>query len=87
MIKEVFMEEKKKAMTKKELTSFLAEIETQLVDSDQNCLHSMLALNEILRQPNASKLLDKGLKTQAKDLWLKIKSTGVELEDPPILFS
>ena len=76
----------KKSMTKKEVTAFLAEIENQIVDSDQNYLHSMLALNEVLRQPNAHKVLDKGLKEQARDLWLKIKSTGLELEDPPILF-
>lgn len=78
---------KKKQMTKKEITSFLSEIEQQVIASDKNYLHSMLALNEILRQPNTGKLLDKALKDQAKDLWAKIKSTGIELEDPPILFS
>lgn len=80
-------ETKKKQMTKKELTSFLAEIEKQVVASDKNYLPSMLALNEVLRQPNAAKLLDKALKDQARDLWVKIKSTGLELTDPPILFS
>lgn len=75
-----------KVYTKQELESFVTEISKQVVGSTTAFMHSMLALNHILRQPNAAELLDDELREQLKDLWIKLKSMGLQLNDPPILF-
>jgi len=72
--------------TKKELAEFLEKIAENVIDQDKSYIHSMLALDRVFRQPNAEKLLDENLKEQARDLWLQIKSTGIQITDPPILF-
>ncbi len=79
-------EETSKVYTKKELEAFVAEIGRKVVDKEPAYLHSMLAMNHILRQPNLSELLDKDLREQLKDIWLKLKTTGLHLQDPPVLF-
>ena len=75
-----------KQFTKKELEAFLSDIACQVVEGGAPPIHSIIALDRILRQPNSHEILDDGLKSQARDLWVKVKSSGFELEDPPILF-
>jgi len=75
-----------KIYTRKELEAFIVEIAAKVVDKEPAYLHSMLAMNHILRQPNLHELLDADLKEQLKDIWLKLKTTGLQLQDPPILF-
>lgn len=72
--------------TKEELASFLEIISRKLDTSDDSYLHSMLALNYILRQQNATVMLDENLKQMAREVWKKIQSAGITLKDPPILF-
>lgn len=78
--------ESNKKLTKKDITSFLADISENLETSSNGCIHSVLALNNLLRQPNAEKLFDEATKKQAQEIWVKIKSTGLQLGDPPLLF-
>lgn len=75
-----------KVYTRAEVQEVLDEIAKRFVASGSAYMHSMLLLNHILRLPNASEIFDDGLKDQAKDLWLKVKSTGLQLTDPPLLF-
>ena len=75
-----------KALTKRDVVGFLADISEQIEDSQGNYLHSLIALNEILNQPNADKLFDTELKAKAKEIWIQLKSSGLELNDPPLLF-
>lgn len=84
--KDVAPVEATKLYTKKEFEAFAAEIARKVVDKEPAYLHSMLAMNHILRQPNLPEVLDADLKDQLKDLWLKLKTTGLNLQDPPILF-
>ncbi len=72
--------------SKDEVRSYLAELEKRVIDSEGAYLHSILALNHLLRLPNAAELIDDKMKAQMKDLWLKLKSTGIKLADPPLLF-
>jgi hypothetical protein len=78
--------EQQKAYSRADVQKYLAEIEQQVISSNEAYLHSVVALNEILRLPNASEILDEELKTQCRDIWIKLKSTGIQLNDPPILF-
>ena len=71
---------------KQEVKAFLADISEQVDNSQGSYLHSMLALNELIRQPNAEKIFDETLKRQAREIWIKIKGAGAELNEPPFLF-
>jgi hypothetical protein len=84
MTKKNNSEEKK--YTKKEIASFLTNISEKISEGDAGNFHAMLALNNLFRLPNASDLFDKKLKEQAKELWMKLKVTGLHLADPPLLF-
>lgn len=77
---------KERLYTKQEIENFVAEISRQVVGSSTAYMHAMLALNHILRQSNAEEFLDHDVKEQIKDLWIKLKSMGLQLNDPPILF-
>lgn len=74
------------AYSKKEVQAFLADIAEKVVDSHGSYLHSILALNHLMRLPNASELFDEALKEQGRDLWLQLKSVGLQITDPPLLF-
>lgn len=72
--------------TRKHVQEALSTIAARVVESQSAYMHAMLLLNELLRLPNARELFDDDLKEQARDLWLKVKSTGLQLNDPPLLF-
>ena len=76
----------KKALSRAEVSQYLTDIAKKILDTKGANLHSMLALNDLLRQPDANDLFTGELKDQARDVWLKLKSTGMQLTDPPILF-
>ena len=75
-----------KVYTKKELADFLETIDERLNSTDDSYMHSILAFNHILRQPNAAELLDEPMRKSAREIWVKIKSMGIMLNDPPLLF-
>lgn len=75
-----------KVYTKREVQLFVADVSKRVLEPGTSHLHSVLALNHMLRQSNMPELLDADLKEQMKDLWIKLKSTGMQLNDPPILF-
>lgn len=79
-------EAQKKLLSRTEVAAYLTDIAKKILDTKSSNLHSMLALNDLLRQPNANELFTGELKDQAKDIWLKLKSTGLQVNDPPILF-
>ena len=75
-----------KKYTRAEIQAFLADIAERVVDSDPAILHSVIALNHLLRQPEAKELFDDDIREQLADLWLKIKASGLHLDNPPLLF-
>lgn len=73
--------------TASELREFLDDISAKIVAASPSYLHPVIALNHLLTQPNAQALFaDEELKQQARDIWIKAKSTGLQLNDPPLLF-
>lgn len=75
-----------KKTTKRELTAYLSDLNAQLEESPGNTLHSMVFFNQLLRDPEATKHLDDDLKIQAREIWTRLKESGLELNEPPILF-
>ena len=85
--KEAKLPELEKASIDKEgIRNTLESVARSVVGTQSSYMHSMILLDNLCRLPNARELFDDDLKEQAKDLWLKIKSTGLQLNDPPLLF-
>ncbi len=72
--------------TREDVKRFVSDISKRILESNSGYLHSLITLNTLLRLPNAEDLLDVELKNQLRDLWTKLKSTGLQITDPPILF-
>lgn len=71
-------------MTREDVQRTLERLAASVVDS--HFIQSMILLDHVLRQPNSRELFDAEMREQARDLWLKMKSTGLKLNDPPLLF-
>ena len=72
--------------SKEEIQAYLTELEKRVIESEGSYLHSILALDKLLRLPNAEEVIDEQMKSQMRDLWIKLKSSGIKLADPPLLF-
>ena len=78
--------DEQKTYTREEIKVFLADIAQRVLRSDAPLTHSLVAIDRLLRLPNAAELFDEDIKRQLRDLWIKLKSTGLQLSDPPMLF-
>lgn len=72
--------------TKEEVKMFLSDLRERSLETNGGMLHILISLNQMLRSPNANELFTEDLKTQARELWAKLKTAGVQLSDPPLLF-
>ena len=79
-------ETKSQTMTKKEVKTYLADISEKLAEAELPHLHTLVALDRLFRLPNAREIFDEDLSSQAKQLWHKLKASGIDLTDPPLLF-
>ena len=55
-----------KKYTKKELKGFVADLTDKVENSNSAYLHSLIAINQILRSPQIDSILDDALKVQLK---------------------
>jgi len=80
-------EEKAALNTKAELKTFLTSVRDQLFTSAAPPIHSVTALQYVFRLDNVYELFDKANKEIAKEIWVKLKQSGIQLKNPPILFA
>lgn len=73
-------------MNKEDVRNYIADIEKMVAARSGADMASLIALNELLSHPQAHQIFDDELKSQVKDLWISLKSYGVEVDDPPLLF-
>lgn len=73
-------------MDKAEVKSFIADIEKMVASRAGADMASLVALNSLLCHPKAEEIFDDELKSAVKDLWISLKSYGIDLDDPPLLF-
>lgn len=73
-------------MNKDDVKKYIADIEQMVASRSGADMASLIALNELLCHPQADKLFDDEIKSAVKDLWVSLKSYGVEVDDPPLLF-
>lgn len=72
---------------KTDLKNFLMGIRDKMSDDTAAPVYVLSAMNCVLNNPNIYDLLDKSNKEIARDIWLRLKQAGVQIKNPPILFS
>ncbi len=73
--------------TAKDLKESLLTIRDRMTEGVAAPINALSAMNHILNIPEVSSLLNKENKEVARDIWLRIKQSGVQLKNPPLLFS
>jgi len=74
------------SISRQALADFIADISAKSISPNESLLHCAVAINQILTNSETALLLDEDLKSQLKDVWLKLRNTGIDLIDPPALF-
>jgi len=70
-----------------DLKMFLESIRDKMTDGTAAPVYAASALNHILNHPRIYDLLDKANKELARDIWLRVKQSGLQVKNPPMLFS
>jgi hypothetical protein len=69
-----------------ELKTFLTAVLDKLKEDPTSCMYATSALKYALGLQDIYKLLDNENRELARDTWLRIKSTGLQVKNPPLLF-
>lgn len=69
-----------------ELKDFLLHIQDKISDEVAAPIYSLAAINHILNLPSIYSILDNECKELARDIWLRIRQSGLQLRTPPMLF-
>ena len=72
--------------TKEDLKTFLQSVRDKLADSSAAAIYALGAVNHILSLPQIYDLLDNENKEIARDIWLRIRQSGMQVKNPPLLF-
>jgi len=72
--------------SKEHLKEFLLNIKDKMGDRAAAPIYALSALNYVMNNPMAYELLDNENKEIARDIWLRLKQAGFQLNDPPLLF-
>lgn len=72
--------------SKEELKTFLLSVRDKMADQSSAAIYAVGAMNYVLNLPNIYNLLDNENKELARDIWLRIKQSGMQLRNPPMLF-
>ncbi len=70
----------------KKIEEFLNEIEAKINTESDVTMHTMLAINDLLRNSKTPQSLTDATKERIKTIWNKISLTGLELNQPPLIF-
>ena len=73
--------------SKAELESFLLTIRDKMEDGVAPPLYALSAMNHVMNLPGIYGWLDNETKEIARDIWLRLKQAGLQVINPPILFS
>ncbi|MFM1847820.1 MAG: hypothetical protein RL417_1294 [Pseudomonadota bacterium] len=73
--------------SKAELKTFLLNVRDKMADGAAAAIYSLSAMNFVMNLPDIHGLLDNENKELARDIWLRLKQAGVQLRNPPMLFT
>jgi hypothetical protein len=69
-----------------DLKAFLVTVRDKLADEQSPAVTAMSAMNYLLSRTDIYSLMDSENKEIARDIWLRLKQTGLQLRNPPLLF-
>ncbi len=72
--------------TKEELKNFLLSIRDKMREQTAASIFAITAVHHVLGLPNIYTLLDNENKEIARDIWLRLKQSGIQVKNPPMLF-
>jgi|GEM_PF-898151 len=72
--------------SKEDLKSFLLNIRDKISEEQAASVYAMAAFNNILNSATIYELLDDENKELARNIWLRLKQSGLQLRNPPLLF-
>lgn len=76
----------KSTVTKETLLEFVQDIHQKANQADESRIHCAIAMNQILTNADYVGALNDESKQLLKEVWHKLKSEGIQLVDPPLLF-
>lgn len=76
-----------KIVTKADLKSFLQSVRDKMVEGLAAPIYALSAINHVMALPDVYDLLDADNKELARDIWLRLKQAGMQVKNPPMLFS
>ena len=80
------MEPTGKITTTAELKLFLTNLLDKMKDEAAAAIYISAAMNHVLNIPEIYELLDNESREMARDVWLRLKATGMHIKNPPLLF-
>ena len=69
-----------------ELKTFLTMVRDKLFSNSAPPIYAVSALQYVFNHPEVYELFDKTNKEIAKEIWLKLKQSGMQIKNPPLLF-
>lgn len=72
--------------TKVELKSFLLNVRDKMAEGSAAAIYGLSAINFVLNLPDVAGLLDNENKELARDIWLRVRQSGLQVRNPPMLF-
>jgi hypothetical protein len=73
--------------TPDDLKTFLRTVLDKMSDDQSAPVYSLSLMNHLMNRPDMYRLFDKESKELARDLWLRLKASGVQIRNPPFLFT
>lgn len=75
-----------KITTVAELKSYLSAVRDRMEDGTGASIYAMSAVNYVFSLEKIYDLLDSENRTTLKEIWLRLKQSGVQVRNPPLLF-
>jgi hypothetical protein len=72
--------------TKEELKTFLQSLRDKMREQVAASIFAVSAIHYVLNLQNIYTVLDNENKEIARDIWLRLKQSGMQLRNPPLLF-
>ena len=75
-----------KITTSAELKSYLTSVRDRMEDGSGAAIYALGAVNYVFSLEKLYEFLDSENRTLLKEIWLRLKQSGIQVRNPPLLF-
>lgn len=72
---------------KDDLKKFLLHLRDRMAEKAVAPIYAVSAMNHVLNLDKIYSMLDNENKELARDIWLRVRQSGMQVKNPPLLFS